>query len=109
MEESVDVWKEGVADSDRCFSGVDYRRPYYGVVSWLLETRCDNVTIWFLRISREGVVIPVEGEESAELHPPIAKLLVGIAIEAVASKLAQPGTRSDKHSLKLTRRYQPRT
>jgi hypothetical protein len=34
--------------------------------------------------SRERIVITVEGEEGAELHPAGAELVIGVAIEAAA-------------------------
>lgn len=38
--------------------------------------------VGLLRVGRQGVVVAVKGEEGAELHPPVAQLLVAVAVEA---------------------------
>lgn len=40
------------------------------------------LTVRLLRVRGKGVVIAVEGEESAELHPAVAELFVAVAVEA---------------------------
>ena len=47
------------------FAGVDDRGPDVG----------------FLRRRRQRVVVAVEGEEGAELHPAVAQLFVAVAVE----------------------------
>jgi len=41
----------------------------------------ERLTVCFLRIGRQYVVVPVEWEKGRELHPPVTKLLVRVAVE----------------------------
>lgn len=40
-----------------------------------------ELTVWLLWVGTENVVIPVEGEECAELHPSVAKFFIAITVE----------------------------
>lgn len=55
-----------ISDVHRRLRGIDDARP----------------DVSFLRDSFDDVVIPVKGEECAELHPAVAEFLVGVAVEA---------------------------
>ena len=66
VEEGVHVGEKLVADVHGDFGGVDDGGPDVG----------------FLRDGGQGVVVAVEGEEGGELHPAVAELFVGVAIEA---------------------------
>ena len=68
MEESVDVGKQGVADSHCGFGGAGDGGPAEGL----------------LRVCGQRVVVAVEGEEGAELHPAGAELHITISIETTA-------------------------
>lgn len=66
MKKRIDVREQGVADSHRCAARFCHGGPAIG----------------FLREGAEGVVVAVEGEEGAELHPARAKLVVCVSVKA---------------------------
>lgn len=40
-----------------------------------------RLTVGFLRVGAQSVVVPVEREEGGQLHPAVAELLVAVAVE----------------------------
>lgn len=62
--ETYPVWKEGVSGGNGSSRSIGYACP----------------AVWFLGNGSSDVVVPVKRVEGGELHPTVAKLLIGIAV-----------------------------
>ena len=80
VEKSIHVWKESITNFHNFAGSFGNISPY----------------ISLLRVSRQDIVVAVEGEEGRQLHPARAKLEIGVAIETAGIGTKEGDTEKGK-------------